>query len=142
MKRAPEDQVTAGNVTVPSMHFKFAPSEYKDSTELDTMGFLPHGLFHRVISSCCRKKKWTHYEKSIFYDYMVFGVQGFYFALHMIYNGITLSAFNFDGDPEGYSLALTEIRKTIQTVIEQVTGEVFPNLVCVAFLPCSCMETR
>ena len=142
MQRVPEDKLEARGDEVPMMHFKFAPSKYKDSTELDTMGFLPHGLFHRLTSRCCQKKEWSHFEKLMFYDYMVLGVQDFYFSLHMVHNGITLSAFNFDGEAVNHSLKLSEIRSKIQSVIEQITSKLFPNLVCVPFLLCACDKNR
>ena len=76
----------------------------------------------------------------MFYDYMVFDADNFCFSLHMTHNGITLAAFDFEDEPKDSSRHLTDIRREIESLIVKITEQVFPNLTCVPFLQCTCIE--
>lgn len=123
----------------PNMHFKLVPRVQQQFTSPERIGFLPHGVFHRLVSNCCRVPQWESVEGMVFYDYIAIHAKEFYFSLYMIYNGITLSAFKFQGKPENHSLQLAEIRRMVQSMIEEITAQVFPNLVCLPFLECNCL---
>lgn len=132
-QKAQEDE------TFPKIHFKLTPKTVYDRSSLERSGFLPHGLFHRVVSSCCRVRKWKHHQSMIFYDYIAIELDNFFFSLRMVYNGITLSAFNFKGEAEEHTAELGKTRKQIQSIIEEITKEIFPNLVCMPYLECNCL---
>ena len=141
MQRVTDRQLNPRDRRVPSLHFKFVPSTEVQFGSLQTNGFLPHGFFHRLISSCCRTNRWKHNPQKIFYDYMVFDAEDFRFSLHMTYNGITLSAFSFKKkDPNDLCQALTDIRKQIESLIANIAAQIFPNLTCVLYLVCTCTE--
>lgn len=122
--------------TFPKIHFKLSQRLQLGLSPCCNCGFLPHGLFHRLISCCCRVREWN--PREIFYDYIVIGVQNFFFSLSMVYNGITMSAFGFSGKTEERDVQLTKLRKEVQSMIEGITKEVFPNLVCEPYLECNC----
>ena len=134
LQKVSDHQIKPPDKRVPRLHFKFVPA-----TELESEGFLPLGLFHRLMSSCCRTKKWIHFAKRIFYDYMEFGAENFGFALHMSHNGITVSTFQFEGQSlRVWYIALNGLRRELQSMIEGITGQLFPNLLCVAYVECPC----
>ena len=131
LQKVADDQIKPPDKRVPRLHFKFTPA-----TLLQSEGFLPPGLFHRLMSCCCRTKKWIHYAELIFYDYMEFGADKFGFALHMSRNGITVSAFEFEGLL--LSRALNAVCKELQSEIDRIIGQLFPNLACVTYVECPC----
>lgn len=139
-KKARDDQVVKGDI--PSIPFRCVSASEVKSGSLRTKGFIPPGLFHRLISSCCRVKKWAHFRNLIFYDYMLFNhASGFSCALRLVSDDIVLSAFNFVGDSSSYSSALSALREDVQKLLAEILDQVFPNLSWVTFLPCPCLET-
>ena len=140
MQRVADDQIKPRNKEVPSLHFKFVPSAEVKSGSFQTKGFLPHGLNHRLIAGCCRTNRWKHHAELMFYDYMVFDAEDFCFSLHMTSNGITLSAFDFDKDPNDLCRSLTDTRQVLESLIGKITAQLFPNLICVPYLKCTCVE--
>lgn len=114
---------------LPPIHFKCVFSTEVESFQLATKGFLPPGLFHRLVSSCCGTNKWSHWSELIFYDYVEFEVSKvLQFALQLSHNGITVSASSKD------AFQLSKLREEIEELLKQILDQAFPNLLCVTFL--------
>lgn len=141
MKKATADQVEQRDKHVPPIHFMFTTLRDAQADRPDTEGFLPRGLFHRLISSCCRMKKWLRHRDLVFNDYMVFDAGDFCFSLRMVHNGISLSAFKLRGDPVKHSWALCQLREEIEQHLQQILHQVFPSLSLRVFLPCTCSQS-
>ena len=73
MKRVPQGKVRPKGHNVPILFFKFAHSDFIEEEREKEGLFLPNGLFHRVVSRCCRTNKtWSGGEMATYYDYMEF----------------------------------------------------------------------
>ena len=138
MKRVPQGRVTQKDHNVPILFFKFAHNDFIEKEREEQGLFLPNGLFHRVVSRCCRTKKmWS--QLKTWYDYMEFSTDdGIVFYLKMAYNSILLCAVRIDS----YKLEdwrhepLSNLREDIQKLIDDVLKAVFPNLTTVHYLEC------
>ena len=66
MKRVPREEKKDRNV--PILFFKFAHRDFIEKERENERLSLPNGLFHRVVSRCCRTNKtWT--QMATYYDY-------------------------------------------------------------------------
>lgn len=138
LQRVSASKVQNRDPKVPSIHFKFVSSTEVQPFKLETRGFLPPGVFHRLVSSCCRTKHWNHWVELMFHDYIELDAEDFCFALHMAHNGITMLAFNFEDDTMTYSLSLTKLREEIHNLIKEILAQMFPNMSCTTFLLHDC----
>ena len=139
LKRIPEQRVRASRKNESTLHFRFL---HRDSINEDLpCSFLPHGLFHRLISRCHRTKKLAPGRKEIYYDYMEFGGENCVFSLHMAhaYGSIMLDVFHFATEctaEDQRREVRSFLREEIQAMIDDITQDLFPNLACVHCLEC------
>ena len=134
MKKAPES-VYRRDESIPTLHFKCVHRDFMYEAEGDFPGvFLPHGLFHRLSSRCCRTKKWT--LKAAFYDYMAFEADNIAFSLRMVYNSILLSVSPAELSTDEMCEVRSNLRQQIQAMFDDIVNEIFPNLTYVLYLKC------
>lgn len=139
-RKVKEGEVISGDkLSIPSIPFRCVSATELKSGNLNTLGFLPPGLFHRLISKRCRLHTKDHFKNLIFYDYIVFKVSDFSCALRMVDDDIILSAFKFRGDVRNYSSALSNLREEIEGLLASIIKETFPSLAWVIFLECPCV---
>ena len=141
MKRVPEGKVRQAGQEVKNttmLYFKFVHRDFIDKEEEEEGGvFLPHGVFHRVVSRCCQIKKWR--RGAIYYDYMEFSTCEGVFCLRMACDSILLCAIQIK---ESYRRedqrreTLSNLREEIQKLIDAVLQTTCPNLTCVHYLEC------
>ena len=139
MKRVPQEKVRHKDHNVPILFFKFAHRCFIEKEREKEGLFLPNGLFHRIVSRCCRTYK-TWIQMSTYYDYMEFSTdKGIVFSLRMAYNSILLCAIRIDSLYETEDQrheSLSNLREDIQSLIDDVLQALFPNLTCVHYLEC------
>ena len=141
MKRVPHKNVCHKDHSVPILFFKFAHRDFIEKEREKEGLFLPNGLFHRVVSRCCRTNKtWSGGEMATYYDYMEFSTdKGIVFSLCMAYNSILLCAIKIDSSyktEDRRRKSLSNLREDIKSLIDDVLQTVFPNLTCVHYLEC------
>ena len=139
MKRVPQGKVRQKEHNVPILFFKFAHRDFIEKEGEKEGLFLPNGLFHRIVSRCCRiSKAWI--KKPAWYDYAEFSTDdGIVFSLSMAYNSILLCAIRIDPSyktEDRRQQLLSNLREDIQSLIDDVLHAVFPNLTCVHYLEC------
>ena len=131
MKRVSQEKVRPQDHNVRILFFKFAQRDLIEKEREKEGLFLPNGLFHRVVSRCCRTNK-TWIQMATCYDYMEFSTdEGIVFSLRMAYNSILLCAIRIDAsyDTEAQRReSLSNLREDIQALIDDVLQMVFPNL--------------
>ena len=139
MKRVPEKHVRPKFENVPSLYFKFVQRDLVAKGKEEEGVFLPHGLFHRVASHCCRTIK-KRILIATYYDYMELSTdKGMVFYLRMAYDSILLCATKIDTSYETQDQrcdALNNLREEVQSSIDAVVNTAFPNLTSVHYLEC------
>ena len=139
MKRVPAEDVRPKFENVPILYFKFVQRDFVAKGKEEEGVFLPHGLFHRVASHCCRTIK-KRILAATYYDYMELSTdKGIVFYLRMAYDSILLCATNIDTSyktQDQRCAALSTLREKVQSSIDAVVNEAFPNLACVHYLEC------
>ena len=124
---------------MPILHFKFVQRDYLAQGKEEEGIFLPHGLFHRVASHCCRTNK-KRILIATYYDYMELSTdKGIVFYLRMAYDSILLCATKIDTSYETQDQrceALNNLREEVQSSIDAIVNTAFPNLTCVHYLEC------
>ena len=139
MKRVPGEHVRSKFENVPILHFKFVQRDYLAQGKEEEGIFLPHGLFHRVVSHCCRTNK-KRILIATYYDYMELSTdKGIVFYLRMAYDSILLCATKIDTSYETQDQrceALNNLREEVQSSIDAIVNTAFPNLTCVHYLEC------
>ena len=144
MKRVPKKKVRQADQkvrNVPILYFKFVHHDFIRNENEEEGVFLPHGLFHRVVSRCCQSKNWN--QNTIFYDYMEFSTQKGIFYLRMAYDSILLCALKAGNTCEREDQrreVLSNVREEIQSLIDAVLQMSFPNLTSVHYLECISKE--
>ena len=143
MKRVPERKVHQAEQKVkdvPILYFKFVHRDFIKRGKEEEGVFLPHGLFHRVLSRCCQRKKWT--KSGIYYDYVDFGTDKGVFYLRMAYDSILLCALKTTTSltEDQRQEARSNLREEIEYLIDAVIQTSFPNLTCVHYLECISKE--
>ena len=125
---------------IPILFFKFV--HRKERILRESGFFLPCGMFHRVISRCYQKnhKTWTM-KSECYSDYMEFATSGLYCYLRMAYDSILLCTFNVDESvsKKGNSHmceARSSLREEVESIIDGIIGQLFPNLTYVHYLEC------
>ena len=143
MKRVPAENVHPKFENVPILHFKFVQRDYMAKGTEEEGIFLPHGLFHRVASHCCRTIK-NRILIATYYDYMELSTdKGIVFYLRMAYDSILLCAIKIDTSYETQDQrceALSNLREEVQSSIDAVVNTALPNLTCVHYLECISQE--
>ena len=135
LERVNNNQMEKPDPAIPKIHFKFTPVTEVGDGKVGRH-FLPHGLFHRMIVSCCRV--WKTDFRLIFYDYIVFDMEELCISLHMVHNGITVSAHKLRGGATVHSSFLKSVYTTLKQQAKQVLMDLFPNLQCVEYMECTC----
>ena len=139
MKQVPEKHVRPKFENVPILYFKFVQRDFVAKGKEEEGVFLPHGLFHRVASHCCRTIK-KRILIATYYDYMELSTdKGMVFYLRMAYDSILLCAIKIDTSYETQDQicnALNNLREEVQSSIDAVVNTAFPNLTCVHYLEC------
>ena len=145
MKRVPEDKVPQaghGVQNTPMLYSKFVHSDFINTEE---GVFLPHGLFHRVVSRCCQTDEKLETGKKIYYDYIEFSTDKGVFYLRMAYDSILLCVIRMDESHETEDQrreTLSNLRAEIQSLIDAVLQTTCPNLTCVHYLQCMSKEHK
>ena len=139
MKRVPEENVRPKLKNVPILYFKFVQRHYVAKGKEKEGIFLPHGLFHRVVSHCCRTIKKRSLMET-YYDYMELSTdKKIVFYLRMAFDSILLCANKIDASYKTSGQrrkALSTLREEIQSSIDAVLKMTFPNLTCIHYLEC------
>lgn len=138
LKNVASNRLNDRDQQVPAIHFKCVPTAQCSSYKVEDKGFLPPGVFHRLISKCCKNGQWQHRIGWIFYNYIIFFPKDVdvEFALHMAHDGISLFAELGESSHEGI---LTRLREQVEANLRE-TLQVFPGLSCQTFLICPCYE--
>ena len=141
MKRVPEGKVPQPHPEVkdtPILYFKFVHRDKEEGV------FLPHGLFHRLISRCCQTNEKLEIG-AIYYDYIEFSTDKVVFYLRMAYDSILLCviqrAESYETEDQRRE-TLSNLRHEIESLIDAVLQSTCPNLTCVHYLECMSKEHK
>ena len=141
MKRVPEDKVLQPGPEVKDilkLYFKFVHRDKEEGV------FLPHGLFHRLISRCCQTNEKLGLG-AIYYDYIEFSTDKVVFYLRMAYDSVVLCvirrAESYETEDQRRE-TLSNLRDEIQSLIDAVLQTTCPNLTCIHYLECMSKEHK
>ena len=141
LKRSQESERLARSSYIPSLHFQFFSRSGDTVLETTLKSFVPHGLFHRLVSQCCNTVGWKPKSSAIFYNYLAFVVdRRCVVSLYMINNHITLSVHGVQTEDEANQCSgnFTEIRKCVEAKLKAILACLFPNLMMKVYIECTC----